>query len=102
MEEKKVYTHKDLHELSKKLKKSTRDITFNTGLHYLLAFTAQDEIANGKKFEELSANPEAIKDLSGSYASLLEVFEEHEKIVAELKVALTSFYSDNSKNVTKE
>lgn len=102
MEEKKVYTHKDLKELNKKLKKSTRDLTFRTTLYYLLASIADEEIAEGKKIEELSENPEAIKELSSTYENLIESFEEHENIVAELKVALTSFYSDSSKNVTKE
>lgn len=100
MEEKKIYSHKDLKELNKKLMKSTRDLKFQTTLYSLLASIAHEEIAEGKKIEELIENPEA--ELSSTYESLIESFKEHKNIVTELEVALTSFYSDSSKNVTKE
>ena len=94
MEEKKVYTHKELLELMKKLKKSTKDLTFQTTLHSLFA-----SVQNGKKIEDFT---EELENPSILYEGLLESFEEHEKVVAELKEALTSFHLVDNEDVTKE
>ena len=90
MEEKKVYTRKDLKELLKKTKKSMRRLEVTTFLNRLLVDIAP-ELGEGEKSECFDESDESL--LSRSRETFLEDFEEHEKNVAELKKAVLYLYS---------
>lgn len=98
MEDNKIYTSKELSELMKKLKKSTRKLVFQTTLYKLFADIHKNDL-NGKKVEDFADD---IENPSILYEGLLEDFAEHEKVVAELKEALTSFHLVDNEDVTKE